>query len=156
MSNRSKAAPRENDQGATLKTSRAGRLIGLVATLIVLVSVPGVALADDAVVSPIDITVAPSTLNLSHAGDCVTVHADLAFTVAEDFDWYLNDVPANFIFADDCDDLVARFDVDALSITTEPSFTMTFTGKDALGAVCYEGSDDVRVIDVKAAKKKGK
>jgi len=137
-----------------VKTSRAGKLIGLVLGLIVLVSVPGVALADDAVVSPIDITVAPSTLNLSHEGDTVTVHTNLAYTTAlkTDFKWSLNGAPSYSVFSDDCGDLVAKFDVDDLTVITGREVTMTLTGQTD-NSVVYEGSDEIRVINVTGPKK---
>ena len=140
-----------------MKTSRAGRLIGLVAALIVLVSVPGVALADDAVVSPIDITVAPSTLNLSYQGPCVTVHTNLDYTSAlnTEFKWSLNDAAAYSVFPDDCGDLVAKFHVEDIAAALEdkagPHVTMTLTGVGE--TMTYAGSDDIRVINVTGPKK---
>ena len=126
----------------------------MVAALIVLVSIPGVALADGEA-EEIDITVAPSTLNLSYQGDWVTVHTDLAYTDGCDLAWFLNTVTATFIYSDSRGDLVAKFEVGAIATTigdvTEPTtVTMTLRGENE--GVVYEGSDVVRVIDVEAAK----
>ena len=134
-----------------MKTSRTGRLIGLVPGLIVLMSVPGVALAADE--TPIDITVAPSTLNLSYQGPCVTVHTNLAYTdeVEDNFDWCLNGVDATCIYSDSRGYLVAKFDVATIAAVVAPGdVTMTLTGEN--GIIAYEGRDEVRVIDVEAAK----
>ncbi len=135
-----------------MKISRAGRLIGLVAALMVLVSIPGVVLAEDGA-EAIDITVAPATLNLSYQGDWVTVHTDLAYRdeLEDDFTWCLNGVAATYIYADSCGDLVAKFDVGAIADVVEPGdVEMTLTGEN--GTVAYVGSDVVRVISVTAAK----
>ncbi len=135
-----------------MKTSRAGRLIGLVAALMVLVSIPGVALAEDGT-EAIDITVAPATLNLSYQGDWVTVHTSLAYTVEleDDFAWCLNGVDATSIYSDSRGYLVAKFDVAAIAAVVAPGdVTMTLTGEN--GIVAFVGSDMVRVIDVEAAK----
>ncbi len=140
-----------------MKTSRAGKLIGLVLGLIVLVSVPGVALADDPIPTEIDITVAPSTLNLSYQGPCVTVHTNLAYTteLEANYVWTLQGVESYAVFPDDCGDLVAKFDVDDIATDlgrlTEPTaVTMTLTGVG--NEVSYAGSDEVRVIDVTGPK----
>jgi len=133
-----------------MKTSRAGRLIGLVVALVVLVSIPGVALADGEA-EEIDITVAPATLNLSYQGDWVTVHTSLAYTDGCDLAWCLEDVEATSTFSDSRGYLVAKFDVDAIADVVEPGdVEMTLTGEN--GTVAYVGSDVVRVISVAAAK----
>ena len=135
-----------------MKTSRAGKLIGLVLGLIVLVSVPGVAFAEDEAQS-IDITVAPATLNLSYQGDWVTVHTDQTHTaeLEDNFDWCLNGVDATSIYSDSRGYLVAKFEVSAIAAVVAPGdVTMTLTGENEI--VAYEGSDVVRVIDVEAAK----
>ncbi|MBN1856482.1 MAG: hypothetical protein JW846_05945 [Dehalococcoidia bacterium] len=140
-----------------MKTSRSRRLAGLVLGLIVLISVPGVALADDTVVSPIDITVAPSTLNLSYQGPCVTVHTNLTYTSAleTDFAWSLNGAPSYSVFPDDCGDLVAKFHVEDIAavfgdISGPTDVTLTLTG--AGEAMTYAGSDDIRIINVTGPK----
>ncbi|MFC2009087.1 hypothetical protein ACFLUT_03435 [Chloroflexota bacterium] len=120
--------------------------IALIAAMAIAVLVPMTALAEEA--ETIDIVVAPSTINLNYQGPCVTVHTDLAFSESGGYVWYLDGVEAYDTFADDCGDLVAKFDSDAVMAVLEASdepVTLTLTGQDG-DVVIYQGTDDVRVI----------
>ena len=119
--------------------------IALIAATAIAVLVPMTALAEEA--ETIDIVVAPSTINLNYQGPCITVHTNLAYV--EGYAWYLQGVLAYDVFADDCGDLVAKFDSAAviakLTASDEP-VTLTLKGESG-GILIYQGSDDVRVIN---------
>ena len=129
-----------------MRIRRTIAVLGVVAAALASLVAPGVLFADDAP-TVIDIQIAPSTLNLSYEGECVTVHADIPFAQVSSLNWCLNGVPAYLIKADACGDLVAKFDVDAIAAGLEPSnVVMTRTGEEGTSNA-YIGTDEVRVID---------
>jgi len=99
----------------------------------------------------IAIQVSPSTINLAYQGTRVTVHADIPYgAVLPDSVVTLNGIAATSTFADDCGDLVAKFDVDAVKrIIAPPSADLTLEGIDRTGER-FSGTDTVRVIDRKS------
>jgi hypothetical protein len=107
----------------------------------------------------IAIAIAPQTVNLQFQGEWVTVHADIPFDavvpgsvafVLDDIDYVSADVEK----ADDCGDLVAKFDMDKKdgigdylkTFLEEGSATLTLSGDTTAGS-SFSGSDTVRVID---------
>ncbi len=136
-----------------MKSRRTIAVLGVVAAALTSLVAPGVLLADKP--TEMDIQIAPSTLNLSYEGNCVTVHTDLTYTAAleADFVWSLNGAPSYAVFPDDCGDLVAKFHVEDIAavvgeVAGPTTVTMTLTGDEKEGDVAYEGSDEVRVIDI--------
>ena len=130
-----------------MRIRRTIAVLGVVAAALASLVAPGVLFADE---GDLDIQVAPSTLNLSYQGDWVTVHTDLAYADGHDLVWDLNGAEANHTYSDACGNLVVKFKVGAIAAVVEASpiqVTMTLTGEDDTGVV-YEGSDDVRVIDI--------
>ena len=124
--------------------------IALIAAMAIAVLVPMAALADEA--ETIDVVVAPSTINLNYQGPCVTVHTSLLFIPdfadGEIYSWYLEGVEAYSVFADDCGDMVAKFDsadvMAALTASDEPVM-LTLAGESG-DILVYQGTDDIRVI----------
>ena len=146
-----------------MRSRRTIAVLGVVAAALASLAAPGVLFADEGTTIELEIQIAPSTLNLSYEGKCVTVHTNLTYTseLEDDFDWCLEGVAAYAVFPDDCGDLVAKFHVDEIAIAIEDDIgdvtgpttvTMTLTGDEKEGDVAYEGSDEVRVIDVTAKK----
>ena len=71
----------------------------------------GAVLAEDPVV--IDIQVSPNVINIQAPVPSVTVHADIKLSLVAVKDGVtLNGVSASSIFADDCGNLVAKFDAE--------------------------------------------
>ena len=126
--------------------------IALIAAMAIAVLVPMTALAEEA--ETIDIVVAPSTINLNYQGPCITVHTNLHYTaeLEANYGWYLEelveDVEAYDVFADDCENLVAKFNSADVTSQLDPSesLTLTLEGRNRDGVVAYQGSDEVRVI----------
>ena len=139
-----------------MRNRRTIAVLGVVAAALASLVAPGVLFADGP--TEMDIQIAPSTLNVGYEGNCVTVHTDLTYTAAlqADFEWRLEGVLAYSVFPDDCGNLVAKFHVGEIAtaiaddigdVTRSTTITMTLTGEQA-DIVAYEGSDDVRVIDM--------
>ena len=124
------------------------------ATLFAILSVALVAPAAmlSADTTEVEIDVAPGTLNLSYNGQWVTVHTDLAYSLdTAALSWCLNGVEAYDVFADDCGNLVAKFDVQGFTVPNVISLgeqLMTLEGGDSGGTLFYSGSTTIRVIDV--------
>ena len=96
----------------------------------------------------IAITVSPSTIVLGYdKGDRVTVHTDIPLAQVDRASVTMNGITPLFVKADNCGDLVAKFDQASVEALVEPpSATLTLTGLTIDGAP-FSGSDDVRVID---------
>ena len=103
----------------------------------------------------IDMDIAPNVLVLGVQGEWITVHTDLPFsTVDTSVDVLLDGIPADQVFADDCGDLVAKFDQDTFKdmfqdITGSTSVSFEMTG------ACING-DDFIGEDSFTVKAKGK
>jgi hypothetical protein len=113
----------------------------------------GIVLADDEPIE-ISIEVAPATLNLNLADiedKNVTVHADIDYEVVDLDSLELNDIPAIGTKADECGNLVVKFDRGAIVELVGPNdktFTLVLTGKttgDEPTAFEFEGTDTIRV-----------
>lgn len=109
----------------------------------------GVALAQEAVV--VAIQVSPSTINLAHQGQCVTVHADIPYRGVLTASLTLNGVEVWYTKSDARGNLVAKFHVDEVkAIIAEPSAELTLSGEVETpegGVVPFSGTDTVRVVD---------
>ena len=96
----------------------------------------------------IQIQIAPSTLNLTHQGTWVTVHADIAYSIVDTATVELNGIEVVSTFADDCGNLVAKFNADDVKAILEPGsavLTLKGTTKDR---VPFLGEDAIRIVDV--------
>lgn len=102
----------------------------------------------------VTIQVSPSTLVLDGPGKYVTVHADISLSAVDTAKPVtLNGVDASSVFADDCGDLVAKFEQAAIENTVDkPSDTLTLVGTTVDG-VTFSGSDTVMVKDSNSKKK---
>ena len=111
----------------------------------------GATAADEVDVQVIGIQVSPSTINLAHQGEVVTVHADIGYTGVVSASLKLNGVEVWYTKSDAQGNLVAKFDVDKVkSIIAVPSAELTLTGavETAEGVeVLFSGTDTVRVVD---------
>jgi hypothetical protein len=95
----------------------------------------------------VEIMVSPSMIVLKEEGNWVTVHAVLPYSSVEPETVALNGVPAALTFADDCGDLVAKFELeDICAIVAPPEATLTLTGVTTGGEI-FEGIDTVRVME---------
>ena len=76
-----------------------------------------------------DIMISPKTIVLSSPCDTITVHSNIPF---DDVDGSvaINGVDARATFPDDCGDLVAKIDIEALAefLTPGPDVTLTLSG----------------------------
>lgn len=117
-------------------------------------------LASPALCQTVGIAIAPSTINLNSQTECVTVHADIPYNVVVGESVTLDGLPATGTFADDCGDLVAKFDVakvkallaDRLGDEKEATVSMTLDGTTTLGSP-FSGTDTVRVVNVGGKRK---
>ena len=105
------------------------------------------ALAADVAVA---VKVSPNVINLAAPLISVTVHTDILFSLVDDAAIVkLNGIPATSCFADDCGNLVAKFDADVIKENlTVGEVTLTLTGTTISGEA-FSGSDTVKVISVK-------
>jgi hypothetical protein len=102
----------------------------------------------------VGIAIAPQTVNLQFQGEWVTVHADIPFAAVVKGSVALDGISADIETADDCGDLVAKFDMDKAdgirdyleTFVEEGRATLTLTG-DTIAGSSFSGSDTVRVID---------
>ncbi len=100
----------------------------------------------DAGEGEVAIQVSPATIALRSAGHDLTVHVDLPFGVVDTASLTLDGLPATGAFADDCGDLVVKFDLDAVKQrVAPPSATLTLYGNEMNGTP-FHGSDTVRVV----------
>ena len=97
-------------------------------------------------VETVEIQVAPQTMLLSsvQSGE-VTVHVDIAYSVVVESTIFMNGIAVSWTKADDCGNLVAKFDEEAVKGVLEvPSTTLTLSGTTTAG-VDFAGSDTVKV-----------
>lgn len=96
-----------------------------------------------------DMVVSPNVLNVGSSGCWVHIHADIGYVSGEGADVTVdgNDIGGIFTFADDCGNLVVKFDigqvkeivcVDDVIVSAEPVFVLTYRG--------LSGEDTVDVI----------
>ena len=97
-------------------------------------------------VETVDVQVAPHTMLLSHdqSGE-VTVHVDIPYSLVVESTIFMNGIAVSWTKADDCGNLVAKFDEEAVKNVLEvPSTTLTLSGTTTEGAD-FAGSDTVKV-----------
>ncbi len=98
----------------------------------------------------IDIMCSPSVVVMDAvaAGDCMTVHTDIAFSeVDRTAPVELNGIPAYLLKADNRGFLVAKFRLTAVrAILEAPTTALTIQGT-TLSGLAFSGSDTVRVIE---------
>jgi hypothetical protein len=96
---------------------------------------------------PLGIAVSPQTFILDAEQGSVSVHTSIPFSsVDKTKSVTLNGVDAIYLKADDCGNLVAKYDEHEIEETVAPpGATMVFKGFYEDGAV-FTGSDSVRVI----------
>lgn len=129
--------------------------------LLAMVAAPTMAQAED----PLEITiqVSPGTLNLERAGDAVTIHADIAFSIVnqQEVKLYFNENDVDYIvpaacFADDLGYFVARFSMediraldDLVGVLDVGGYNVFVLWGQTLDAtVSFWGEDDeVRVVE---------
>ncbi len=96
----------------------------------------------------VSVQVAPHMLLLSkvQSGE-VTVHVGIPFSVVVESTIFMNGVAVSWTKADDCGNLVAKFDEESVKAVVEaPSTTLTLIGT-TTGGVDFSGSDTVKVKD---------
>ena len=93
----------------------------------------------------IQISVAPNTIVLGSPVDSLTVHSNLPLDTVVGGSVAVNGVTDISVWADDCDDLVARVDLSALDDVAPPSLTVVLTGTLTDGTP-FTASDTVRVV----------
>lgn len=96
---------------------------------------------------PVNIMVSPNVLALtSRTTADLTVHADVKWALVDAASVTLNGLPALSVFADDCGDLVAKFDRDAVKALANgsPEITLTLTAV-LMDGTEIVGSDTIRV-----------
>ena len=133
------------------KTKSCGVIVVLVLSAIV---GTGIVLADE---EPIEIRIAPATLNLDEAGACddpwVTVHAEIPLSTVNTGSLTLTgstgNVPAIGYGADNHGDLVVKFDRTAVKeiVVVGEEVTLTLTGETTVGEE-FTGSDTIRVFEL--------
>ena len=123
------------------------RSMSLALVLVVLLgSLAGVALADG---NSIEVTVSPNVLNLQSKGGSLSLHTDLAYSLAEAVTLTMDGttVPNRSTFADDCGNLVVKADLETIKgmlTGDEDEATFELTVETANGT--YVGSDTIDVI----------
>lgn len=124
-----------------LKTKSCGVILVLALSAIV---GTGIVLAQ----TTIDIQVAPATLNLNAEGKWVTVHTNIPYSDVNRTTLELNDIPVARTKADDCGNLVAKFNQEEVGEIVEvgDDVTLTLTGEMNDGT-SFEGTDTIRVIN---------
>lgn len=98
----------------------------------------------------IDIMCSPSAvvMDAAAAGDCITVHTDLAFReVDRTVTVTLNGIPAYLLKADNRGFLVAKFRLTAVRAILEAPTTMLKMQGATISGLAFSGSDTVRVIE---------
>ncbi len=97
---------------------------------------------------PLGIAVSPQTLILSmNQGGAVTVHTAVPFSAVDTSSLTLNGVAAEAAWADNCGNLVARFDeAEIEALVAPPGAVLTLEGVMKDGDT-FAGSDEVRVIE---------
>ena len=104
----------------------------------------------------IDIRIAPNTLVLGDAGAAVTVHAAIPYSVVvtndDDEPITLAGVHALYSFADDCGNLVSKFNPDAIKDVVDPPIAMLILEGMTKDGESFIGCDTVEV-KVKRRKK---
>ena len=100
----------------------------------------------------ISIKITPNTLNLKSQGKWVTVHAGIPCSMVAEESVYLEGIQNAFIEADNCGNLVAKFDREAVMDNVSTGCVwLTLTGE----TICKEpfwGTDAIRVIEEKRKK----
>ncbi len=95
----------------------------------------------------LEIVVAPHTINLQTDDAWVTVHVNIAYVLVDRSSLTLNGLIVSWTKADDCGDLVAKFNADDMEAMLKPgTVTLTLDGMTISGDTFW-GSDSVRVID---------
>lgn len=93
----------------------------------------------------LDIDIAPKMINMESQGWTFTVHGEILLSKVDRTSIEMNGLYPTEVFADDCGELVAKFDLDAVKrIVYPPETTLTFTGVTVDG-VPFVGTAIVRV-----------
>lgn len=125
------------------------KIIGFVALVVALALSAGMA----AQAQEISIAVSPNVFNLDSQGTWVTVHADIPYSSVSGASVTLNGIPVEATFADDCGDLVAKFDLNTVkAILSLGAFELRLTGLTKDGGT-FSGTDTVVVIQPPAKSK---
>jgi len=117
------------------------------------------AAADEGLVCPediyIEIVAAPNVLNLQSAGQWVTIHTDIPFSLVGGLSWYLNGIPISVIKSDALGYFVGKFVIeDVKDEVVEGWNTLTLIGttldEPDNPPLAFCGSCEIRVINVQA------
>ncbi len=105
---------------------------------------------------PIDIDVAPNTLNIQSQGTVVTVHTDIPFAAVEASSVTLNDIEIKSYKADNCGNFVAKFLMSAVKDLVDEGHLELGIIKLTLDGLTtnndeFTGSQDITVIDIEPA-----
>lgn len=96
---------------------------------------------------PVDI--APNVVNIQSQGTWVTVHVEIAYDSVASASVTLNGIPVNTTFADNCGDLVAKFQINRVKeVLTPGDVELTLEG-DTIWGGSFSGTGTITVIDVK-------
>ena len=122
------------------------RNIIIACVLIMVVGIAGTVFSNNRTDDPLGVAVSPQMLLLGRdQGGSVVVHTSIPYGSVDTASLELNGLPVVWTKADDCGNLVAYFDEDAVkAIVAPPSAVMTLTGTTKDG-VPFEGSDSIRV-----------
>ena len=96
----------------------------------------------------VSVQVAPHMMLLGkvQSGE-VTVHVGIPYSIVVESTIQMNGVDVSWTKSDDCGNLVAKFDEDAVKAVLQvPSTTLTLSGS-TTGGVDFSGSDTVKVKD---------
>ena len=117
--------------------------LALVTVLILATAILNVAVAEEP--TTITIQVSPSTIVASSLGGCVSVHAEIKYSLVDRQSLELNGLKPYAVKADSRGELVAKFNLDEVkAIVAPPSTILTFVGVTMAGEA-FTGSDEVAV-----------
>jgi hypothetical protein len=93
----------------------------------------------------VTIQISPGALAINSSGEWVTVHAEIPYTQVDTESLTLNGVSVSWTKADDCGDLVAKFDQSEIkSIVSPPEAELTLAGA-KLDGTLITGTDTIKV-----------
>lgn len=122
--------------------------IGLVLSLGGIFAMPMQAIqADVDEATEVAIRIAPSVLILDMAqGGAITVHADIPYRLVDPETVQLEGIAATAVFADNCGNLVAKFDEAAIKADRQPGIVaLELTGA-TLDGTAFAGTNTVKAI----------
>ena len=102
---------------------------------------------DEEPVEGVPMVVSPQTISFKSLGGCVSVHAEIPYSIVDCSTIEMNGLTPYLCKPDLRGELVAKFNLEAVkAIVSPPSATMVMTGATKDG-VPFSGTDTVRVVD---------